>query len=595
MAKEQASQNVVGWGRLGARWARPDAPGVSRALAERLHSLGITHAFGMLGGGIAPFAAGLAQSPIRFHSFRHEAGAGFAAIEAYFATNRPAAVIVTTGPGLFNVLNPMMAARIDGAKVLLISGFTARSQAGRGAVQETTPQTLPGALIQPGTLFHDVAIPESADELPAILARLQQGFAKPGGWVAHIGLPISLQCALLEAPLPPPSPGWSYSPQPPSPEALDACLDALLDPHAVLWIGHGARGAAETLKAFAEGANLPVVTSPRAKGVFPERHPLFIGVSGAGGSPTVKSWFKSRPPKNIVVVGSRLGEVTSFLSSDVVPLERYFHVDIDPSAFGSAFPHVPGLGIVADAHAFFADILARTTPHWRQARSLAAAEALRGLAEVCRSPVPLLAQPGDIRPMFLMQAIQNRIVDGSDVLVMSEAGTSFTWSNAGLRFETPGRYRMSARWGSMGHFTTGCVGAAIASGRKVVAIVGDGAMLMNNEINTAVQYGASVTWIVLNDAQFGLNEHGMLALGMIPVETQLPRTNFVTFAQSQGADGIVVTREEDLDDALDQAMRASGPFVVDVRIDRTIPSPVVTERKASLLNQTDDPGETLRE
>ena len=130
---------------------------------------------------------------------------------------------------------------------------------------------------------------------------------------------------------------------------------------------------------------------------------------------------------------------------------------------------------------------------------------------------------------------------------------------------------------------------ALAGSRRVVAVVGDGAMLMNNEINTAVQYGARVLWIVLNDAQLGLNQHGMTALGMCPVETQMPRTDFVAFARSQGADGAAVDTEADLDAALQIALAHDGPFVLDVRIDRTIPSPIVAERIRSLQRQAGGP------
>ena len=107
-------------------------------------------------------------------------------------------------------------------------------------------------------------------------------------------------------------------------------------------------------------------------------------------------------------------------------------------------------------------------------------------------------------------------------------------------------------------------------------------MLMNNEINTAVAYQADVVWIVLNDAQLGLNEHGMSALGMPPIETQLPRTDFAGFARCQGATGLTVTDEHGVADAIAAALATPGPVVVDVRIDPTVPSPILALRIASL-------------
>ena len=118
----KGNAEVVGWGTSGAEWARPEAASVSRAIATALYDSGVRETFGVLGGGIAPFAAGLSNTPLRFFHFRHEAGAGFAALESWFETGRPGVVVVTTGPGLFNVLNAAMAARVDAAKFLIISG-----------------------------------------------------------------------------------------------------------------------------------------------------------------------------------------------------------------------------------------------------------------------------------------------------------------------------------------------------------------------------------------------------------------------------------------------------------------------------------------
>ncbi|MBZ5709139.1 thiamine pyrophosphate-binding protein [Nannocystis pusilla] len=577
---EDGDGDVVGWGERRAAWAAADAPSVARSIFLALHAAGVREAFGVIGGGIAPLAAGLANTPIRFYHFRHEAGAGFSAIESWFATGRPAVVAVTTGPGLFNVLNAAMAARVDGAKLLVVSGFTSRSQQGRGAVQETSAASMPADVTRAGSIFHDVFVPESEDELAGALGRIVRGLTAPGGYVAHLGLPLSLQGKLLPTPRPLGA-AWRFDPPAPTRGAVDACLDALRDPGAAIWVGHGALAARDDLLRFAEAAHLPVITSPRAKGLFPESHPLFIGVSGAGGGAEVQQWFRARRPRHVLVVGTRLGEVTSFLAPGLAPSERWTHVDIDPAAFGAAYPEVPGRGIVADAAQFFAALHARAGETGWYARR----EPIALPERHAEPPLPPRSR-GDVRPSYLLQAIQARIVDATDALVMSEAGNAFTWCNARLRFDRPGRYRTSAAWGSMGHFTTGCVGAALAGDRRVVAVVGDGAMLMNNEINTAAQYGARVLWIVLNDAQLGLNHHGMLALGMRPLETQMPRTDFVAFARSQGVDGLAVLAEPELDAALDRALAHDGPFVLDVRIDPTVPSPILAARTRSLESQT---------
>ena len=569
---------VVGWGAR-APWAAPTALTASRWLADRLADLGVTHAFGVLGGGIAPFGAGLAASSIELIHTRHECGAAFAAVEAHFASERPTLVVVTTGPGLFNALNGMMAARADGARVLLISAATTRAQLGRGAVQETGPFTMPAGLFTAGPLFHYAATPESIGELHHAVQQIACGWSRPGGFIAHLSLPWSLQAQVLTTE-PPPIGAWTVARAAATDATIDATLDALTAPGAALWIGHGARHAAAELRTFAIAAGLPVISSPRAKGVVVEDHPLFVGVSGAGGHDTVDELFATKPD-TLLVLGTRLGEVTSFLAPSAIPARRWIHVDIDPSAFGAAFPGSDGFGIVADCRELLIalDRRARATGWYaRRARPTPVTP------HVGRPP-QLAPVDGPVRTPYVMQVVQDRVVDRTDAIVSSEAGNSFTWVNHALRFAEPGRYRTSAAWGSMGHFTTGPIGAALASGRRAVTVVGDGAMLMSNELNTAVAYRADVVWIVLNDAQLGLNHHGMAALGMAPVETQLPPTDFVAFATSQGAAGIVVEREADLADAIDRALAMTGPVVIDVRIDPRIPSPILARRIKSLAAQ----------
>lgn len=582
-----ADGEVVGWGSK-ARWSDADSFTASSLIARALHRMGVRDGFGVLGGGIAAFAEGLRRAPIRFFHTRHEAGAAFAAVEAHFASDRPTLVVTTTGPGLWNALNGVMAARADGAKVVVISGATSSAQLGRGAVQESGPASAPAGLTTAGPLFHLAARPESTAELLHFLQQLACGFARPGGFVAHLALPWSLQTQLLERGYRdetlPTVASWLTALPTADERTLDAVLERLAAGPALLWIGHGARRASEELRRFAIAAQLPVVGSPRSKGVFDEHHPLFVGVSGAGGHASVAAFFAERRPATVLVVGTRLGEVTSFLSPATTPRDGWIHVDLDPTAFAAAFPGIPGLGVVADARAFFTALHARAeATGWFPHR--AAAPAPLADAPLADAPLAPLADAHPVRPSYAMQVVQELVVDGSHAIVMSEAGSSFTWCNYALRFRSPDRYRTSAAWGSMGHFTSGALGAALASGRRAFAVVGDGAMLMNNEINTAVAYRAGVIWLVLNDAQLGLNEHGMRALGMEPVETQLPRTDFAELARCQGAVGLRVDNERELAAAIAEALVTPGPVVIDVRLDPAVPSPILALRIKSLTSQ----------
>ena len=98
----------------------------------------------------------------------------------------------------------------------------------------------------------------------------------------------------------------------------------------------------------------------------------------------------------------------------------------------------------------------------------------------------------------------------------------------------------------MGHAAAGVVGAALATGRRAVAVVGDGALLMTNEINSAVKFGARAVWVVLNDGRYGMCAQGMEALGL-SADAEIPQVDFAAFARAQGARATRVDHEVQLD------------------------------------------------
>ena len=527
----------------------------SEALVDFLSAAGVRYAFGVSGGAIAAIWGALSTSDIQVVHFRHETGAGFAAIEAHFASGEPVVVFATTGPGLTNALTGMLAARGEGAKIILLSACTTASNRGRWAIQETDSDFQPVGLAAPGALFHMATAMESVEALPQIARRIANGMARPGGFVCHLSIPTALQAMPLPNPMPSILPA---APIPALPASLiDECVALLTAEPVALWIGHGARAASEGIRSLAERLGAPVLCSPRAKGIFPENHELFVGVTGMGGHDRVQSYMSENPPKRILVLGTRLGEPTSFWNPTMVPAKGFIHVDIDPDVPGVAYPQAFTLPVQADVSTFVSAVLDK----------LPAANVSKHL------PTPHAAQPSPepaanlkIRPEIVMGAIQRVAIEKHDCLIMAESGNSFTWATHYLRFTRAGRYRVSTGVGSMGHFAAGVVGAALAGQQTSVAIVGDGALLMNNEISTAVKLGAPAVWVVLNDSRYNMCEQGMAVLGL-KADAQIPFVDFSLLARALGADGEVVESELNLDKALEAAIAARRPFVLDVRID----------------------------
>src|SRR5581483_6467211 len=330
---------------------------VSEAIADFLSALGVRYAFGVSGGAIAAIWNALSASDIQVIHCRHETGAAFAATEAHFATNAPVVVFTTTGPGLTNALTGILAARGEGAKIILISACTTAANRGRWAIQETDTDFLPVGLTAPGALFHMATTLESAAALPQIARRVANGIMRPGGFICHLSIPTGVQAATVTNVVPSALPASEI--EVPSESMTDRCAALLQQDPVALWVGFGARNASKEIKELAERLNAPVLCSPRAKGVFPEDHPLFVGVTGMGGHDSVQTYMRQTPPRRILVLGTRLGEPTSFWNPTMVPADGFIHVDIDPELPGVAYPEAFTLPVRCDIGTFVVALLER--------------------------------------------------------------------------------------------------------------------------------------------------------------------------------------------------------------------------------------------
>jgi len=571
----------------GMRPVESQSPAVSQrsvaaGMVEMLRSLGVEYAFGVSGGAIAPIWAALENSEIDVLHFRHEAGAAFAATEAYFASDRPVVVFTTAGPGITNALTGLFAARWEGAKVIFVSPATSSPQRGRWACQETSGYAMPlSGLFASGSLFHYATKIESAAELPEVSRRLASGLSQPGGFVAHVSVPTDVQSSGMSAPLP--KGKLSTAAICASNADIAHCAQLLAEGDFAIWVGFGARRAADSIRELAERTGAAVMCSPRGKGIFPEDHPQFIGVTGFGGHMSVLTYMREYLPKRILVLGTRLGEFTSFWNPLMVPEGGFIHVDLDPTVPGTAYPEAETLAVQSDAGEFLRELLKffpagddSTVKSAQPSHISAFPQPERMIAHPCNSQER-------VRPDVLMDAIQALVVEGSNALVMAEPGNSFAWAINRLRFIQPNRFRTSTSFASMGHTVAGVVGGVAGRQHKVIAIVGDGSMLMNNEIATAVKYKLPAVWIVLNDSCYNMVDQVMSSLN-VKNFVQIPRTNFVQIAQGMGAQGVCITQESEIQAALNQAVVAQTPFVVDVVIDPTCVAPIQSRMK-SLIAQ----------
>ncbi|MEM6290366.1 MAG: thiamine pyrophosphate-dependent enzyme [Myxococcota bacterium] len=551
----------------------PQPRTLSVALAQSLLDAGCRRAFGILGGASVPLFSALASVGLAPLHARHEGGAVFMALEHELAGGGPGVVLTTTGPGLTNALTGVEAARSEGGRIIVLSALTGGARRGRHSFQASDPQSLRHRGLYADGGWFDMAVAlEAPEQLPVALSRLRDGLRRPQGFVAHIAVPLSLQ----EAPAP--AMGFVSAALDVAPsEACGRRVAEALGKRTVVWVGHGARGAAQRVRALVDRIDARVMCSPRGKGIFPASDPRFLGVTGFGGHERVFERRDRFSPDTTLVLGSRLGEFTSFWDSRLVEGTHIVHVDVDDEAFGGAYPSVETVTVRAEIDGLLGAML-----HALPARS----------GPIATAPVRQLRSAyvrhtgTGVTPRALMQGVQRAVVDTTATPVLAEAGNAFVWATHVLRFEEPGRFRVSMAFGSMGHMSGGVVGTALARGGPALALVGDGSMLMANEVSTAVQHDVPAIWVVLNDGRYGLVADGMQGLGHAPRGLEIPQVDFAQMAASMGAGGCHVCDPAELDAALRRALSHGGPFVVDVQIDPREPAPFGA-RNRSLAAQQD--------
>ena len=537
---------------------------LSQRLARMLWELRVREAYGVCGREISELWSALLLTQGTDHAIatmhaRHENGAGFAAIGSWSQTRRPTAVFVTTLPGLANVITSLEVARATGAQILLLSPLTPAAERGRFAIQPTGPGGfLPADLYTEGRLFDIVAMLESPAELQTVAGRLASGFAGDGPFMAHIAIPTTLQAQ--QTLVVPAVPAHRRPVSAPPAELADELADLLAAEPFAVWVGWGARHHAPAIRELLDRTGAPAISSPRGLGIV-DRHPQFVGVTGNGGRPSVPADLARWNPQRMLVLGTRLADATSGWLPELVPPGGFIHVDRDSRVFASAYPQAPTIGVQADIGATVAALLARSSRLVRRPPPAAPAA-----CEPARLRLVAAAQR-PIHPAAVMEAVQRHIVDATDMPVLADASSSMFWATRQLCFSEPGRWFVEGHVGCMGAMVAAVVGSAAGRRGPALAIVGDGAVHMQDEINTAVRYGLRAIWVVLNDSGLGIVRTGMQAANLGAHDADFPPTNFAAVARAKGAGAIRITRERDLGRALRAARNAPGPFLVDIVID----------------------------
>lgn len=555
-------------------------PHVVDVFLDYLRAEGVRVVFGIPGGLLFPlFEAISKSSDIELVIAKHEEGAAFMADGYTRVSGRMSVCAGTGGPGSTNLLTGVACAYADGVPMLVVTGQAASHALGKGAAQETTREDIDiVAMFAPVTKYS--AMVTSPESLGHHLRRaLRQALTGRLGPV-HLNVPVDLwERPLVEDWLTPSTyrPTTATFDRASVARAGEALLGAELP---VLLAGSGvaSANAQEHLITLAEMLPARVATTPRAKGVFPEDHPLSLGVLGFAGHEAAKRTVMGGRVDVLATLGASLNETTTFnWRPELMPSRHLIQLDIDADRIGRNYP--VDIPLVGDAQTILVELVYHLhramrggqTPRsrWPEEPPPPRGED-RYLAPDLRASDALPLTPQRWRA-DLLRALPD------DAVIFSDIGGHMLFNIHDLEIRRRQQFVINLGFGSMGHGTVAPIGAALAAPeRPVIAIIGDACFTMNGmELITAAEYDVPVVWIVENNNMHGLTWHGSAMLGKRLDSVRYRRPlDIAPLARAMGLYATVVDRPGAMEDALRDALKRRGPSVIEVRVDGSIPPPL---------------------
>jgi acetolactate synthase I/II/III large subunit len=550
-----------------------------------LKAEGVKVVFGIPGGLLHPFFEVIEADPdIELVVTKHEEGAAFMA-DGYTRVSRRLSVCGgTSGPGATNMITGVACAFADGVPMLVVTGQVASHMFGKGAAQETSREDMDiVAMFRPVTKYSAmVTSPESmAQHLRRALRQALSG--RPGP--VHLNVPVDLWERPLEE-------AW-FDPKTYRPDTRTfdrnsvqrAAVHLMNAKRPVLFAGAGVgvAGAEEHLRSLAELLPARVATTPRGKGLFPEDHALSLGVMGFAGHTSARDVLLGPRTDVLLTVGTSLNETATLNWTPELRKNRIFmQLDIDSDRIGRNYP--VDIALVGDAQTVLVELVYHMHRLMREGGRPASTWATEPRApRVFSSPELRESNEVPLTPQRWRRDLEEVLPE--DAIVFSDIGGHMLSNIHYLTIKEHQKFVLNLGFGSMGHGTAAPIGAALAEpGRRVFAIIGDACFTMNGmELVTAAEYGIPVIWIVENNNMHGITWHGSKLVGsrqpLTSVRYKRP-LEVAAIARAMGLAAWVVDGPGDLQNAITEALRHSGPSLIEVRVDPTIAPPLGDRAKS---------------
>ncbi len=524
-----------------------------RILADALVAQGIDHVFSVPGESFLDTLDGLydVRQKLKLVTCRFEAGAVNMA-EAYGKlTGRPAAAMVTRGPGACHGAIGVHIAMQDSTPLLLFVGQIPFEDTDRESFQEVDYRRMFGPLAKWVTQI------DSAKRIPELVAHAVDvaTSGRPGPVV--IALSEEMQKDVVEVPDLARVPVSVPFPDPAAIAKMRVMLAKATKPLAILGGSCWSEAGRTAIREFLVGSDIPVTVAFRRQQLYDGTLANFAGDLGVGADPALLA--KAREADLILAIGTRLGDAVSqgYSLFDMAGAQPIVHVHREASEIGRVFR--PALGIQSDLDTFAAAVAAQPVKgKWGGWTA-----ELRSLREAARE-VP--TYQGPLNLAAAMRALEGQLAD--DAILTTDAGNFAGWPTRFLNFKDGQRY-IGPTNGAMGYSVPAAVGAKIAfPDRMVVSFVGDGGFLMTGqELATAFHHGVAPIVLVFNNQMYGtIRMHQERAHPGRVSGTALTNPDFARYIEAFGGHGEVVAATEEFAPAFARAVESGKPAVIELRM-----------------------------
>jgi pyruvate dehydrogenase (quinone) len=551
---------------------------------ERLHQWGVRRVFGYPGDGINGLLGGLQRrkGDIEFVQVRHEEMAAFMACAHAKFTGELGVCIATSGPGASHLLTGLYDARLDHMPVLAIVGQQARTALGAHYQQELDLQAMFKDVA--GTFVQQATVPGQVRTITDRAVRMAVGERR----VTALIFPNDLQ----EEPYqdPPRAHGAVFtgvgysrpSVVPFEPDLRRAAEVLNAGSKVAILVGAGALHATDEVIQVAEKLGAGVAKALLGKAAVPDELPFVTGSIGLLGTPA--SWELMSNCDTLLMVGS------GFPYSEFLPKEgqaRGVQIDLEPGMLSLRYPmEVNLVGDAAETLRFLLPMLEEKTDRsWRQTVEKSVADSWSTLEERAMQP----ADP--VNPQRVFWELSPRLPERA--ILTCDSGSCANWYARDLKMRRGMMGSLSGGLASMGAAVPYAIAAKFAHpDRPVIAMVGDGAMQMNNmaELITVAKYWrqwATPHWVcmVMNNQdlnQVTWEQRVMEGDPKFEATQNIPDVPYHKFAQLIGLKGLFVDHPDQIGPAWEEALRSDVPVVLEVKTDPEVPPlpPHITWKQA---------------